>query len=241
MARDLFISAPRALGDQIICNGLYRTISDGYRNTFIPIRKSMKLNISSMLADRPDIKYIEFPERFTRYSTYALQTFLKLSNIEIVKIGFAGKDFPIKGESICWDENYYRQLNLSFDLRWDNFYAPRDTQKELDLFEKLGCHLGPYVFAHQDSSRGFIIDEKYFPVGARIVQPKPELKKFSIFDYRLVLENAAEIHCIESSFSALIESTQTSVTLFAHRYARPEAKSNQWHEYTYRKDWNILL
>jgi len=240
MATDLFLSAPRALGDQIICNGLYRTISEGYENTFIPIRKSMKHNISSMLSDKPNIKFVEFPEHNTRYSTYALQTFLKFTDIEIIKIGFAGKNFPSKDGGLKWDENYYQQVNLNFDTRWSKFYAPKNFKNENELFQILGCNLGPYIFIHQDARRGFNISKRYLPDGVTIVQPNPEWKQYSIFDYRSIIENALEIHCIESSFSALIESMETNVPLYAHRYARPEAISNKWHEYTYRKNWHIL-
>ena len=66
-----------------------------------------------------------------------------------------------------------------------------------------------------------------------------EKNKFSFFDYLKIIENASEIHCIESSFAALIESLEYSIPKYAHRYARPEAKNDFRHEFTYRSNWHV--
>jgi hypothetical protein len=57
----------------------------------------------------------------------------------------------------------------------------------------------------------------------------------------MIIENSFEIHCIESSFSAFIEMLDLSIPKFAHRYARPEAKNDFCHEYTYKSAWQIVL
>jgi len=52
-----------------------------------------------------------------------------------------------------------------------------------------------------------------------------------------MIENAAEIHCIESSFLFLSDSIQTNGKLFSHRHARP------LYDYTIpnmKKEWKIL-
>ena len=74
-----------------------------------------------------------------------------------------------------------------------------------------------------------------------IIEPLSNKSKFTVFNYIKILESAEQIHCIESSFAALIESIEIKANLFAHRYARPEAKNDYKHEFTYKKDWQILL
>jgi hypothetical protein len=77
------------------------------------------------------------------------------------------------------------------------------------------------------------------PPNLRIIKPDISLKEFNFFDYTMIIENSKEIHCIESSFAALIESIPLRVPKFAHRYARPEATSDFRHEFTYRSSWGI--
>jgi hypothetical protein len=60
-------------------------------------------------------------------------------------------------------------------------------------------------------------------------------------DYRLIIENALEIHCIESSFSVFVDNLLLDNLKVAHRYARPEARDDFKHEFTYMAQWKILL
>jgi hypothetical protein len=42
-------------------------------------------------------------------------------------------------------------------------------------------------------------------------------------------------------FAAFVDSLpETTAKKFAHRYARPEAKSDYKHEFSYKCNWNIL-
>ena len=63
---------------------------------------------------------------------------------------------------------------------------------------------------------------------------------YSIFDYYPLIRQATEIHCIESSFAAFIDSIQINGSLFCHRYARPEPYQNKLIANTFGKDWIIL-
>ena len=79
------------------------------------------------------------------------------------------------------------------------------------------------------------IDFKYLD-GKNII--KADVTKTDvIFDYLTILENAKEIHCIESSFLFLIDSFNFKGKLFNHRYARQYPENNTP---TLRNKWNIL-
>lgn len=240
MSKFLFISGPRALGDAVICNGLYRELADKNEFCVIPVRKSLLPSYSQMFADLDNIKFLTSPDSVTRKATYASQFFFDRMEAKVIRIGFAGKNFP-SSEKVRWDENYYMQANLDFNLRWQKFFVPEDLEKEKLLYEILGCENEPYLFLHDDRDRKFKVLQKYLPYNLRVIRPDPNIKGFTIFDYRKVIKNAIEIHCIESSFSALIESMNLNIPKYAHRYSRPEAVKNPWHEYTYRTNWEILL
>jgi hypothetical protein len=240
MMPSIFLSTPRATGDHIICNGLYRYFSKNYEVCVFPVKKTLFLNVSSMLSDINNIEYIVFPDKITRRATHVAANLFEKLNFSVAKMGWDGENFPAKS-LLRWDENFYHQFSLDFNMRWDNFYAPRNSEREDELFILLGCDNGKYAFLHEDETRRYIIDRKYISPQLKIIRSDDTLKKFSIFDYRKVIENASEIHCMEGSFSALVESMKlTNVPLFAHRYVRPEVLRNPWHAFTYRLNWEII-
>jgi hypothetical protein len=112
-------------------------------------------------------------------------------------------------------------------------------EEEIELFDELGCKKGEYQFLHEDPQRNFLVNRKYLNPNLKVITPNKLLKNSNFFNYGYVLENAAEIHCIESSFAALIESLDIRVPKYAHRYARPEAANDFHHEFTYKSTWNI--
>lgn len=193
-----------------------------------------------MLADLKNIIYLQYPDFIARHSTYFASRMFEKFHHDVIKIGYDGVDYPSK-IPMTWDRNFYHQVSLNFDIRWENFFAPRNIEKENELFNLLGCENSDYAFVHDDPSRNFNIDYSFINPMLKIIKPNNMLKKFSIFDYRKILENASEIHCIESSFSALIESINLKAPLYAHRYSRPEVIRDPWFAYCYRLDWKILL
>jgi AraC-like DNA-binding protein len=142
-----------------------------------------------------------------------------------------------------FDENFYSQLNLSFLKRWEKFFVPRVSDKEDEVYNLLvndEAKKNGYIFLHEDRERSFVIDRKLLPQDVLIIEPKQNIKDINFFDYLKIIENADQIHCIESSFAALIESLGlNSKPKFAHRYARPEAFYDYKHEFTYRTEWTI--
>ena len=85
---------------------------------------------------------------------------------DILRIGYSGEDFPSKSK-VKWDQNYYLQAGLDFNLRWSGFYSPRNTVREDELFQLLGCEGEPYMFVHEDESRRFLINDSFLPGSIR--------------------------------------------------------------------------
>ena len=137
MSPFIFLSAPRATGDHIICNALYRNFSRNYELCIFPVRKSLFLNVSAMLCDLTNIEYIIFPDKITRRATHVAASLFEKLNFDIAKMGWDGENFPSK-KPINWDENFYDQFSVDFSMRWDNFYAPRNKERENKLFSLLG-------------------------------------------------------------------------------------------------------
>ena len=74
----------------------------------------------------------------------------------------------------------------------------------------------PYIFIHEDAR--FKLDRSKLPSDIRIISPEDTLTP-CICDYAKLIENAKEVHCIESSFTFMIDLMGLN-KFVAHRYAR---------------------
>jgi len=227
----------QGLGDHILCSGLYRAISKNYELCVIPVFQKNHLAVKKLLRDESNIKILSYGNWMPTIEPH--RNFLEKFGYKILNLGgFAGGDIP---KEMRFDNWFYEQAKIPFSERWDSFKYQRDTKKENALFKKLVSTQRKYIFVHEDPIRGYTLDRHYLPKNYEIVSADPRLgKTFTPFDYYEIIENAEQIHCIESSFGAFIESIQISGTKFAHRYARPEAKSDFRQEFTYKTTWNIL-
>ena len=232
------ITPHQGLGDHILCNGLYRHFSQSREHVIITVKQNYVHEIRYMLRDCPNIRILPLPLRRSWSYTRLIQIMSRPLPIEIVGLGSYGHNFFPKG--VRFDQNFYDQAGINFDFRWSKFEVPRNDKRENEVFEFLGCHSEPYIFLHEDKSRDFVIDRKRFDSKLKVVEPVKGSSQFSLFDYRKVLEEASELHLIESSFAAFAESIDLSQRLYAHRYARGHALYDFRHEFTYRNDWNVL-
>ena len=192
-----------------------------------------------MLRDCPNISILPLPLRRSWSYTRLIQILSKPLPVEIVGLGSYGNNFFPKG--VRFDQNFYDQAGIDFDFRWSKFEVPRNDKRENEVFEFLGCHSGPYIFLHEDKNREFVIDRKRFDSKLKVVEPVKGSSPFSLFDYRRVLEEASDLHVIESPFAAFAESIDLSQKLYAHIYARGHALYDFRHEFTYRSNWKVLI
>ena len=227
------------LGDHILCNGIYREYANRYGLCVIPVPRRYLGTLRDMLKDLKNVFLMPYDDRFNLPQVLALRNHYHHLGFEVLNLGTFGENHT-DGMSMRFDKSYYHQAKLDFEKRWSAFYYPRDHKRELILFDLLGCNEGEYVFLHEDQERGMIIDRGLLNTEKKIITPLDISSYAKFFDYGYILENSSEIHCIESSFAALVESMQISVPKFAHRYARWEAKTYLSMEFTYRTAWKIF-
>ncbi len=244
-SRGVYILPHQGLGDHLLCGGIYREYAKRFPMVFIPVTANYAQTLRHMLSDLDNIHILSFnfPISDSRLNLKMESQAKLMSNFgfEILYLGFFEAGF-FKDPSLRLDANYYFQANLELSHRWDSFSVPRDLSKESELKSLLIDNGKKYIFVHDDKSRNFNIREEYLSKGYQVVRPDNRLsRQFSFFDYLTLIEQAEEIHCIESSFAALIEGLQIPGVKFAHRYARPEALNDYRHEFTYRTRWKIIF
>jgi hypothetical protein len=215
------------LGDHIICNGLVRNICKNPGNYFLFSKTHNTPSVEFMFRDLKNLKVINVKD------DYEIPNILKLKPGSLIKIGHENLPFVKNFNKCTWDEAFYLQLGVEFKERWESFYFEPNETKEDDLFKKLNPNDEPYCLIHNKDSSG--VDRiDYSKINNDLMKVVVE-KSDTIFDYKKLIENATEIHCVDSSFKHLVESLNTSATLFYHKNYNFRNTSSEPHKT--RKLW----
>jgi hypothetical protein len=149
------------------------------------------------------------------------ENYIRLNNIDVIRVGFGDLEYSEGSES--FDIQFYKLAGLDFSIRFSGFYIEKNEEKEREVMETLNPQNEKYIFIHDDPSRGYTIDRSRIRSDLKIITND---KRFSVFDYRSLLQNAEEIHYMTSSFRDLLNSQRyDKPQLYLHRYVRGYGKS----------------
>lgn len=225
MNNHLYIYHHLGLGDHIICNALVRILSKNYEKITLFCKIP---NINSVIKMYRDLKNINILP--VSNDIEANNIYLNLDKtVDKIMIGF----HYLNNDITHFDKKFYQQYNIPFNERYYSFYYQRDNKTENDLYFILNPNNEKYIFIHDDVSRGYQINEKFIiNKNLLVIRPNKTLQ-FTIFDYLQIIENAQEIHCIDSSFKSLIDSIKiNNKNMFFHTYSRGHnyltVSNNKW-------------
>lgn len=217
---DLFVYHHLGLGDMIHCNGMVRYLLDRLHadkkvNVFC---KARNLGMTQwMYRDEPRICLLPI-EDGVREAPFVQRTLKHHRSRNFLSVGHRAlrsleKTYP----RTFYDELFYRQVGLPYSIRYEWCYWQRDLAEEERVFEKLAPN-EPYAFVHDDTSRGYSIDTS--TIGMAVV--RNDITE-SIFHMGLLLERAAEVHCMESSIRCMLESLNMGNSkLYYHNFRYPD-------------------
>jgi hypothetical protein len=202
------------LGDHIIANGIVRTIAKKYDKVYLFCKSLNFKNVSRMYKDLPlKLILMEDPNSINFFMS------LNPKNKYIISGGKPFWDIFNKSDNKFYiDEIFYQLAGVPIENKWKEFYIERDLEREKYVYYNiLGLKDGEeYSFIHDTAERRIT---KNIPK-MKIIKPNnPEI---SFFDFIYTIENAKEIHCINSSFFCLIECMLLNKNLFLHKYARTD-------------------
>jgi len=235
MNNKFFIYTHLGLGDQIICNGIINNICKKMndRNIILFAKPRFAKSVKFMFKHIPNLTIEEKDD-------YDVQIFLKdISWENKIKIGhnFLG-DYIMQG--LSFDEAFYKQIGLKFSRRWDDFTVIRDLAKEENFFNRFNLKKHSYIFLHEDKKRNFKINQKYILNKELPIFTPEESYTDNIFDYLTLIDNAMEIHCIDSCFKLLVDSLFSNKEyLFYHLHL----ENNIVKDYTFSKsriNWKVI-
>lgn len=202
------------LGDHFICNGMVRHYYDIHKNIKLFCKHHLKSHIDFMYRDLYNFEVISFLD------DSEVEEHIYKNNLHesLIKIGF-DKLITSLQHVETFDKGFYFGERLPFEIRFKKFYIRRDEEKEEYVFEKFAKNYKEYIFVHDDPERGMRINlDRIKRSDLPIIRND---KTFLITDYLKLLENATEIHLMQSCFKDMINSyVMPKPKIFLHNYIR---------------------
>lgn len=218
----LFVHHHLGMGDHIICNGLVRTLLNDakfYTDVYVFAKERNAKRVVRMFDDDSRIHVIPIPGDQNEIG-FVNSIIANHGIMNFVRCGFGAVDnLQLMGLAKEFDEALYLSAGLPYEKRWSAFRIRRDAVEEGRVYRKLNPSGEKYMFVHDDPSRGIVFTPSN-PHGLKVIKNDPSE---DIFDMCMILENAEEIHCMESSFRCLIEHLPTiKCPLYLHTGVRSD-------------------
>ena len=230
MSKRIFFTPHLGLGDHFTCNGIVRELSKKCSILVMPVKEHNLTTVRRMFSDLdnvyllPIVGSLDYGDVAHMEDAVSLVTLYEKRGYESKGVGVFGPDFDVSSKT--YDEVFYDQVDIPFECRWESFHYPRDLRRELELFRKFedGKLIeGKYIFLQDDPTRGRHINRDFINKGFPLVSPDKKFWDGDILDYAYLLENAKEIHCVNSAFADMMDGLDLSRVerLAVHEYARP--------------------
>ena len=242
MLKDVLIFHHLGLEDHFHCNGVVRfLIQKKHLNKNIKLFAKKKYSEMVKFMYR-DIENLEIVPISNDEKKEEDDVNSHISQNDIVeKIGF---EFFLKNKDKkkTIDMLFYEQYNIKYSKRFEFTYWKRDLQSENKLYDRLVKN-EDYIFIHDDPQRGFVISDKNVDTNFQIIRNS---NQYNIFDYAKILENAREIHVMESSIRCMLEFLNTiNASHYLYNFINGPWKSmpfyNEKNEITGSvKNWKII-
>jgi hypothetical protein len=162
---------------------------------------------------------LENLEIFTFNSDEEITHFAKRNGVvenNLIKPGFDNLDACLS--TMTFDEAFYYLAGLDFSVRFDEFHIPRDLEREQEVCKTLNPDDEKYIFVLDDPKRGYTIDKNKIPSNYKIIEND---YRFLMFDYISLLENAEEIHMMQTGFLDLVNCYKMDKPkIYRHNYVR---------------------
>ncbi len=198
--KTLYVHHHLGLGDHLHCNGLVRYMLKNFECDGVSLFAKHYDLVNYMYRDDDDIEVIEVDGNNERNSVDELYRALSTQEDSFLRLGHGYYRGDV--DKNCW-EVFYEQVNVPHDARHKYFYFERDLKEEERVFNKMNPENVPFIFMHDDPARGHKIDRsKFLNSNLKVIENDPSE---NIFHFMKIIEEAEEVHTMESCFKTLIE------------------------------------
>ena len=220
---NIFLANNSGLGDYILMNGATRYVAAqpevdnvhllciGTHNKFMQVKWMYRDNPNIIVYGEPAANSFrqgrkkirtrakriakEFPDLHKRAFFWGYKTWQEMMS-----------RYQLDCEKNCWPELFYTAHQAPYSARHEYFNVDRDKDKEDKLFNSLNLP-SEYAFCVDVASSGrhrINFSNIKLPVFKPHYRPKL-IKSYNIFDWMTVIENAAELHTMDTSWLHLIK------------------------------------
>tara|TARA_R110002096_G_scaffold121955_3_gene263958 strand:+ start:841 stop:1578 length:738 start_codon:yes stop_codon:yes gene_type:complete len=235
----LIIHHHAGLGDHFMCNGVVNYIVDStdFDYYYVLTKERNYKTVSEMYSYSDKIRTLAFSDEIEDTIQHRLPV-----NGRYIQIGFGYlENYMRENPDKDFSYAFYDQFDLPFSDKWDRFKIQRNEIEENKIYEQLVGDDEEYIFVHDVSSVGkydLNIDSKL-----KIIKPKLGITN-NTTHFLKVIENAKEVHCLDSSFISMIDLELTRENLFAHNVKTVEEGGtgsfpyfkNAWREISYEQE-----
>jgi hypothetical protein len=235
----IILSHNTGLGDLIVMNGAVRFLATQYDEVHIINWTNNSKHLTFVYRDNPNIKFFFMPPpASTRQAKLRIARAYNSIVVENPEIEFEPfqrhyyssrldwKNLITKfkmPQNTIWQKLFYRIVDVPYEKRYENFNIPRDHEAEEKLFKDLKLP-EKYIFACD----GISTHNYNLKWGSSIPVINPASDKYSygspplikdtlIFDWCKVLENAEEIHTVDTVWLHLTRMLQLKVPKFYYK------------------------
>jgi hypothetical protein len=249
-AKTLFIIPHLELGDNLIINGMIHhylekqnvilvcklkyleqleimyanTFDKKYKLYFYPVKGGTveNINVYNEIPINDELtKYLNDNNIYLNIFNGYKMNYYKMPNIVI-------NNYPMY---------FYNHNMLNNKLQYTKFKISRNENEEDKLYQRLINIIGSnYIIIIDDEKRNLLLNSKYinsdipiFKLGLdskNKIDSLNEIRSKNIFNYIKILENANEIHSIDSCLLLLIDMLPIKGNIFAHTYVRNNVFTN---------------
>lgn len=214
----LYFVGPMDLGDHFVHAGIINYYADRCNELHVPVKPHNYDTVSTLFWENSNVRVVVLNENEDDY--------VRRNNLGRINNWWPMffTDINNRRTSLMWEEQCYLHYEVPFRNRYDNFRLPKNIPRSDYLFDKL-TNKKPYALVHRITG--------LHPLGLPINVPLyrqmnslPEIDLIEIvpgltnnmLDFVKLIENADEIHCVNSSFFCLVDSIhkRTKMQLFFH-------------------------
>ena len=208
----VFLYSHLGLGDMFWMNGAVRYLATAYDDVIIVVKEQNKENVRQMYLDDPSISFFVIPDDGALYPFWEKKKQLEAAGMTALACGY-----HIPGPVYEFPHSFYDDLKMPREIRTRYFHVPMFPEAEA-LYNVYTGH--PYILVHQQSSIKSIpiwdhvnslnattlildINNNHYPEGHPYFALAAQAVGKPLLQYTKLLENATEIHLLESSLYCL--------------------------------------
>lgn len=204
------------MGDHFVCNGLVNYLSQKYDLIYLACKKSNFNTINFLYSDNHKVEVFSIKDS----EHLEVKYFSEFMSVPVLRVGF---EYCNRNE---WNTSFYSQLGIDFSVRYEMFHIPDNVPNEKDIYDLFSKE--KYCLVHRESS------ESEYNLKIDTDLPIVEIQKSTdpygnLLNYRKLIQNATEIHCVNSSIFHLVDSIKTDANLIYHDIRKRDFKIlNKW-------------